>query len=211
MSHSQNPLSSSEPPPKKSVSVVAKLNLFLVAVFGTVLLTCCLGGWFLKRFDATVEVTDAASIKDVLDTVPLIELPPSFKPTKAVVRDSILTGTAKAVQWETKGGSRIILGSIDMPYDSDADPGATMKMLPVKNPIGISYEVLKSVLPSTSVEINGTLVQLRVVNINPETQEGSIVGVFPTTDNKTGVVFIKSNANDIENLSQMTELLKTIR
>ena len=112
---------------------------------------------------------------------------------------------------KTPGGSRIIMGTIDIPYDEEADPGSMMKLLPIKNPIGISYDVLKEVLPATAVEINGTIVQLRVVSINPQTRAGSIVAVFPSKEKKTAVVFIESNANDIENLSGMTKMLETIR
>jgi hypothetical protein len=86
------------PPSPQRVSVVAKLNFFLVAVFGSLLMTCCVGSWFLRKFDQTVEVTDPVSVQEVLDSVPMIDLPSEFKPSKAVVKDSLFGGKAQVVE-----------------------------------------------------------------------------------------------------------------
>jgi hypothetical protein len=185
--------------------------MFLLAVFGSVLLSCCVGSIVLRRFDVTTEATDTAAIQDIAKSVPSIQLPAAFKPSKAAVKESAFGNKAQVVEWKTPGGSRFIMGTVDQDYDPQADPGKMMQELPIKNPIGISYELLKEILPSTSVEINGTVIQLRVVDINPTTQAGSVVGIFPTKEGKTGVVFIKTNAEDIENMQDVGKLLETIR
>lgn len=201
----------SGPDPAKRVSVPAKLNLFLATVFGSLLVTCCVGSLILRRFDATVEVTDAASIQEVVAIVPSVALPPMFKPTKAASKESMFGSKAQVVQWETPGGTKFIMGQIDLPFDPEADPGRLMKELPITNPLGISYDFLKDVLPSTSVEINGTIVQLRVASIDPNSREGSVIGIFPTKDKKTGIIYVKTNAADVENMVGVEELLKTIK
>ena len=209
MGSSPEPATSHLSPQRNPLS---KLAILLGSVFGLICFACC-GGTLLVEQNSKSEVfTDNDGVAAVGSEIAHLELPPGFKAKRAQVIKTMFEDVSAAV-WETDKGSTILLGRVSEKFDL---VGSNFEQALARVPLGASINRPPNYGSSGTtidVEINGEKITFDIQELTMFGMPGmrQTSGVFPTTDGRTGIIYILSEQKAGTTSDEIENILHSIR
>ena len=210
MASDSKPVSSPLPPRRNPLT---KLAVLLGSVFGVICLACCIGSWFFGQQSKNEVVKDPESVKAVAAAIVKIDVPVEYRPSRGQTIHTMFEDIQAAV-WESEKGGVILVGKLSDPFDAmTSDFDKSLERIPLQEMLNRHPHFSGASGASVDVEIHGEKIAFDILDFSmwgtPGVHETS--GVFPTSDGKTGVLYIRTEALPETSKEQVENLLHSIR
>lgn len=210
MASASKPASSPLPPRRNPLT---KLAVLLGSVFGVICLACCVGSWFVGQQSKNEVVKDPESVKAVAAAIVKIDMPDGYRPVRGQTIHTMFEDLQAAV-WESEKGGVILVGKLSDPFDAmTSDFDKSLERIPLQEMLNRHPYFSGASGTSVDVEIHGEKIAFDILDFTmwgvPGVHETS--GVFPTSDGKTGVLYIRTDALPDASQKQIENMLHSIR
>jgi len=210
MASDSKPASSPLPPRRNPLT---KLAVLLGSVFGVICLACCIGSWFVGQQSKNEVVKDPESVKAVAAAIVKIDIPDGYRPVRGLTIHTMFEDLQAAV-WESEKGGVILVGKLSDPFDAmTSDFDKSLDRIPLQEMLNRHPYFSGASGASVDVEIHGEKIGVDILDFTmwgmPGVHETS--GVFPTSDGKTGVLYIRTEVLPDASQKQIENVLHSIR
>lgn len=192
---------------------LTRLAVLLGGVFGVICLACCIGSWFAGQRSKNEIVKDPESVNAVAAAIVKIDVPKEYRPSRGQTIHTMFEDIQVAV-WQSEKGGVILVAKLSDPFDvMTSDFDTALKRIPLQEMLNRLPYSSGASGASIDVEIHGEKIAFDILDYSmwgtPGVHETS--GVFPTSDGKTGVIYIRTEAMPGTSQQQVENLLYSIR